>query len=130
MKVMVVEDSMAVRMRLVDMLEEIVGRQSVIEAASVNEATSNLGKHWPNLILLDLLLPDGNGFDVLMMLQKLNQTTQVLVMTAEPDEYTRKRALQLGASHFFDKTKDIYTLIDTVADIAGRFPAEFSRAKH
>lgn len=115
MMVMVVEDSLAVRERLVTMIAEIVGKNSVIEAAGVMEAISQMPDNMFDVIVLDLLLPDGNGLDVLRMVKAAQQSTQVLVMTNDPNEQYKKRALQLGANYFFDKAKDFDKAINTIS---------------
>lgn len=120
MKVMVVEDSRAIRERVMAKLADIVDKKSLMAAGTVEEAVELFFEHHPDVIVLDLLLPDGNGLDVLMNIQALQQPSRVLVMTAEPNPQYRKRALQLGASHFFDKIKDFDKVFETVAEMAGQ----------
>ena len=124
MRVMVVEDSIMLRERAVDVLNGIVGEQSVSEAGSVKEAIEKLAEFQPEIVILDLLLPDGHGLDILTSIQSTRKATYVLVMTAEPSEQYRRRAFQLGATHFFDKMKDFEQVFLTVADITNHFSKE------
>lgn len=123
MKVMVVEDSRAIRERVVAVLAGIVGKHAVLEAEAVKEAVEQIFEHKPDVVVLDLLLPDGHGLDVLTTIMALQQSTRVLVMSNDPNEQYRKRALQLGASHFFDKVRDFDKVFDTIADMVGESTA-------
>jgi|APLak6261674355_1056100.scaffolds.fasta_scaffold01156_6 DNA-binding NarL/FixJ family response regulator len=116
MKVMVVEDARAIRERFVAILEGVVGKDNVVEAETVKEAIGRLSEHEPDVVVLDLLLPDGHGLDVLRTVKAVRPSTKVLVMTNDPSDQYRKRALQWGASDFFDKVKDVEKVFGAVLD--------------
>lgn len=127
MKIMVVEDSREILERIVLVLNEMVGKNSVIAVDCVNQAISQIPEHRPNIILLDLLLPDGHGFDVLKMVKTHYWHTEVLVMTNDPNEQYEKRALKLGASHFFDKARDFNQMFTVIADIVAQSALDTKR---
>lgn len=120
MKVMVVEDCKAIRERLLAMLETIVARQALIEAGSLSEALEHLYAQKPETIILDLTLPDGHGLNLLKEIKVFNADARVLVMTADPYDGFRKRALQLGACGFCDKAKEFDQVVEFIAEIVGR----------
>jgi DNA-binding response OmpR family regulator len=57
----------------------------------------------PGLIVLDIGLPAGDGFQVMEWLNKLNNRIPVIVVSARQAEPNRKRALEAGALAFFQK---------------------------
>lgn len=79
MRVAIVDDSRLARLELKQQLSSIEHIQIVAEAASVSEAIDMLAQHNIDLLLLDIDLPDGDGFDVL---QGAEQVPQVIFVTA------------------------------------------------
>ncbi|GLR71753.1 LytR/AlgR family response regulator transcription factor [Agaribacter marinus] len=79
MRVAIVDDSRLARVELRSQLSQIEGIEIVAEAASVKAALDILAEHMIDLLLLDIDLPDGTGFDVL---EQSNQTPQVIFVTA------------------------------------------------
>ncbi len=83
-------------------------------------AVSAARKEEPDVILLDLGLPAGDGFSVLDRLHKHTQLSHIpiLVVTAW-DEKVRQRALDAGATGFFEKPVDPEELIGEIRGILG-----------
>ncbi len=73
-------------------------------------------KEHPNLIILDLGLPAGNGFVVLARLQDDDKLSRipVIVLTARDPQGNEQRALQSGACAFFQKPADNVQLMDVI----------------
>ncbi|MGZ5000713.1 MAG: response regulator [Methylomonas sp.] len=117
MKVLIVEDSRAIRERLLGMLVDVVDKQSLIQAGTIREARALLDIHQPDILVLDLLLPDGHGLELLRILNQSQRSPQVLIMTNDPNEQYKKRALQLGAGYFFDKARDFDRIPDVISDL-------------
>ncbi|WP_350645864.1 response regulator, partial [Pseudoalteromonas sp. G24-MNA-CIBAN-0072] len=57
----------------------------------------------PDLVLLDIHLPDGNGLDLLSDLRRLNIKSEVMLLTAAKEVEILEKAMQLGASDFLVK---------------------------
>ena len=68
LKAMIVEDSRLARLELMQQLSNINFVQVVSEAESIKEALENYSQHQPDLLFLDIDLPDGSGFDFLARL--------------------------------------------------------------
>lgn len=88
-------------------------------AQSVKEAIPIIEKEHPELILLDLLMPEVSGFDFLEEISinsKLN-SIPVIVVSALTDENNVSKTKELGAVEFIKKPVDIQTLIDSVEKI-------------
>jgi CheY-like chemotaxis protein len=61
----------------------------------------------PHVILLDILMPMMDGFEVLRRIREIDQEVRVIVVTAVGDEEVGRRALALGASDFITKPVDL-----------------------
>jgi two-component system chemotaxis response regulator CheY len=100
--VMIVDDSFFMRNILRGILKE-KGYVVVAEAASGIEAMKNLHTHKPDIILLDIILPDSNGLDLLQSIIKARPQSYVVVCSAIGQELVIRKALDLGAKAFIQK---------------------------
>lgn len=82
----------------------------VDHAASVSDAFSYLKTESYDLILLDVMLPDGDGRDVLASLRATSQKTPVIVLTARSEVSDRVSLLDLGADDYLTKPFDFTEL--------------------
>jgi two-component system, NtrC family, response regulator AtoC len=111
-KILVVDDERLVRWSLRQKCEE--WGYEVVEAAA-GEPGLRLAVHEsPDLILLDVRLPDLNGLQVLEQLKKSGDTTAVIMITADPQLDDVKSALKLGAYDFVGKPLDFEELRVTI----------------
>jgi DNA-binding NtrC family response regulator len=78
------------------------------------DALSRLHEKIPDLILLDISLPDMNGIDLLDQIRSLAPETAVILMTASEETQTVNRALELGALGYLVKPMDAKTLKTTL----------------
>ena len=83
-------------------------------AGSAGEALAALRAERPELVLLDLMLPDGDGFHVLRTLRAAGETTPVLVLTALGDEADKVRGLRMGADDYVTKPFGLLELLARV----------------
>jgi DNA-binding NarL/FixJ family response regulator len=106
MKILIADDSEAYVQRLVRALVEISGVEIVGRARTGTEALQALRDLRPEVVILDIRMPDGTGIDVLegMRREKLGPTA--IVLTNFAFSQYRKKCLQLGARHFFDKSAE------------------------
>lgn len=82
----------------------------VQEAATGKEGLAAIEEAAPNLVLLDIELPDMDGFTVLTAIRKIRSQLPVLTMTADATAETARKALRLGAQAHLDKPVDFATL--------------------
>jgi DNA-binding NarL/FixJ family response regulator len=105
MKILVVEDHPLIRSAMRDVLKEVKGDAAVLEASSCSQAMQVLAEHPDlDLILLDLNLPDRDGFSVLTELGERYPAVSVVVLSAQQDRESVVRALDLGAVGFIPKS--------------------------
>ncbi|MFY7666129.1 response regulator [Flavobacterium sp.] len=72
-------------------------------AANYKEAVSKIGSYDYDCILLDLMLPDGDGFDILRELKKENKTEGVIIISAKETLDSRLEGFNLGADDYVTK---------------------------
>ncbi len=97
-KVVVVEDSRLAQNELLELLRPFKDFQVVADAKTAAQAIKVIESHQPDLILLDINLPDGTGFDVLNQLQ----WCPAVIFTTAYDEYAIK-AFELNALDYLLK---------------------------
>jgi len=86
----------------------------VIEASTAAEGARLHRERRPDLVILDLSLPDANGLDLLRELRAENATTRILVFSMYEDAAFVARALEAGAAGYVTKNDDPDTLLDAV----------------
>jgi DNA-binding NarL/FixJ family response regulator len=105
MKVLLVDDHVLIRDALRGVLKELTHDATVLEAADSRQAMRLIEAHPDlHLILLDLNLPDRDGFAVLADLRKRYATISLVVLSAFHDRENVVRALDLGALGFIPKS--------------------------
>ena len=103
-RVLIADDHALVRAGIRALVERIDGVVVVGEAGKGSEALDLVRELSPDLLLLDITMPDGNGFDVLDQLTKHYPEIRVIVLTVhEAGEYAI-RALREGAAGFLPKS--------------------------
>lgn len=96
-----------------------------IEAATGTEAMAALRHHKPDLVLLDLGLPDVDGVDILRALRRQRMSVPVLVLTARDGVEQRIAALNAGADDYLEKPFDLRELEARVRALLRRSHVDF-----
>lgn len=97
-----------------------------VKQAADGEVGLQLAREWkPNLILLDLLLPKIEGFEVLKQLKSdlATQSIPIIILSNLNSEDDVKKATDLGAQHFFVKAVTMPTnIVNMVKGVVGQAP--------
>jgi DNA-binding NarL/FixJ family response regulator len=117
-KLLIVDDSELIRNSLVRLLLEIPGIESIRTADSLVRALDCVEQEEPNLIILDLHLPDGNASRLIEPLKWLAPLARIAMLTNDASEYSRRQCLDQGADWFFDKSTEFERLLEVVRDLA------------
>ena len=128
-KLLTVEDETAIR-ELLAFICETDGHE-VRKAASLAEARAILAEETPDVILLDVMLPDGSGFDFLREV-RANEGTQhvpVMMITARGDETDRVNGLDAGADDYIVKPFMPRELTARIRAVLRRSPADTVRTE-
>jgi len=118
--IVVVEDEDAIRRGVVDMLT-IAGYETY-EAADGEAGLLEAQRAGVSLVLLDLLLPKMNGFEVLEELRRTRQALPVIILTARGSEDDRIRGLRSGADDYVMKPFSARELLARVEAVLRRSP--------
>lgn len=100
-RILVVEDDHTLRGVVCELIER-EGYREVRGAGTVANAISCVNTWRPDLLLLDVMLPDGNGFDLLRTIRQTSQTPAIILSARDEDE-ARLRGLGLGADDYVTK---------------------------
>jgi DNA-binding response OmpR family regulator len=113
-KILIVDDDPELRMAL--KLRLRANHYETVSASDGYSAIALAQKERPNLIILDLGLPAGNGFIVLKRLQESDTLSHipVIVLTARDPQGNELRSLDSGATAFFQKPADNNELLQVI----------------
>jgi len=113
-KIMIVDDDPELRMALKMRLR--ANQYETVSACDGYSAIALAQKERPNLIILDLGLPAGNGYSVLKRLQENDALSSipVIVLTARDPLGNEARSLDAGAAAFFQKPVDNNELLEVI----------------
>jgi DNA-binding NtrC family response regulator len=89
-----------------------------VSAGSLREARSRLQVEPPDVVLIDLVLPDGTGFDLLETVGEVADAAEVVVITGHASVDTAVEALRRGATDYLTKPVDISRLKTVLANVA------------
>lgn len=110
-RVLIVDDSLTVRMDISEALQA-AGFDTVL-CADLRSARAALAHQGPVLVVLDIVLPDGDGLDFLKELKSAPETTRVpvLLLSTEAEVKNRVRGMGAGADEYIGKPYDIRQVV-------------------
>jgi two-component system, NarL family, response regulator NreC len=122
-RVLIVDDHAVVRAGLRLLLEAEDGLEPVGEAGSAREAVFQARSTKPDVILLDVVMPDQSGLDVLPTLLHEHPETKVLVLSMQDDPQYVKQAFAAGASGYVLKEAADTEVVAAIREVAagGRY---------
>jgi two-component system, NarL family, response regulator DevR len=117
LSLLVVDDHEVVRQGLVSLLDRRAEFQVVAEAGTVAEALAAARRFQPDLIVMDVRLPDGSGIEACREIRSELPETRVVMLTSYPDEDAVLSAIIAGASGYLLKQvrgRDLVSAIESV----------------
>ena len=113
-KILIVDDDTSITLSISFVLEK--EGYTVIIAVDGEEALKKAKEELPHLIVLDIMLPKVNGFDVCKRLKANAQTREIrtIVLTAKGDEKDKRLAEKLGVNAYITKPFNIDTLLSEI----------------
>lgn len=117
--ILTTDDSKVIRLMLKNALTPL--GVTVAEAACGQEAVEFLNKQKPDLVILDVTMPDMSGIEVLKYIRHQSQHSEVpvVMLTAESDDETVEKANQLGVSGYVAKPFTMERVIEVVSELLG-----------
>jgi chemosensory pili system protein ChpA (sensor histidine kinase/response regulator) len=116
-KILIADDSVYMRQSLCQILEH--ENYTIFEAHDGMEALEQILEQSPDLLLLDIEMPNLNGFDLLSIIRAnpLLSKLKIILLTSRSSEKHRQRALELGARNYLIKPCPQDVLLDTVQSV-------------
>jgi DNA-binding NarL/FixJ family response regulator len=115
----IVEDSEAVKERLIESVEDIPHARVVGSAEGVTEALEGMRVLQPRVLILDIQLRGGSGFRLLKLMRAAGMTRPetIIVVTNYPSDDYRTASRECGADHFFDKASEFHKVREVLLDM-------------
>jgi two-component system response regulator DevR len=116
-RLLVVDDHEVVRQGLVSLLDRRSGFEVVAQAGSVAESIALAARHEPDLVIMDVRLPDGSGIEACREIRAARPETRVIMLTSYPDEEAVLSAIIAGASGYLLKQirgRDLVSALEAV----------------
>jgi two-component system, NarL family, response regulator DevR len=117
-RLLIVDDHEVVRQGLVALLDRREGFQVVAEAGTAAEAVEQARKYEPDIVVMDIRLPDGSGIEACREIRADLPATRVVMLTSFPDEEAVLSAIVAGASGYLLKqvrARDLVSALESVA---------------
>jgi DNA-binding NarL/FixJ family response regulator len=117
LRLLVVDDHEVVRQGLVALLDRRDGFQVVAEAGTVAEALDQARRYEPDIVVMDVRLPDGSGIEACREIRAEMPTTKVVMLTSYPDEEAVLSAIVAGASGYLLKqvrARDLVAALEAI----------------
>jgi DNA-binding NarL/FixJ family response regulator len=117
-EVFIVDDSLSIRSRLIDMLGSMKQVTVVGEAANASDAVSGILERRPDSVLLDLNLNGTSGMQVLRTVRKAAPEIVFVVLSNHSEPQYRRACELAGAAYFLDKSTEFDRVREVFAEIA------------
>lgn len=117
LRVMLVDDHAVVRRGLADLLSERQNVVVVAEAGTVKQAVAEAVRTTPDVVVMDLRLPDGSGVEACREIRSRSPETRVLILTSHADQNALFAAVMAGASGYLLKDLDPAGIQDAVVTV-------------
>lgn len=115
MRLLIVDDSELLRERIRLSVSAISPETEIREAATLEEGRRGCREFLPQVAVLDIQLPDGNGYDLLRQIKVEKKCSCVVILSNHP--FYRKKCLAAGADFFFDKSDEFERFVETVGKV-------------
>lgn len=123
-KILVIEDDPAVARSLQDGLQ--LEGYEVVVCITGSQGLKCIQKDQPQLIILDVRLPDGSGFDFCRKMRQLGYLQPVLILTVQDDQTDKVLGLEIGADDYMTKPYNPKELYARIRALLRRAYGEFS----
>jgi two-component system response regulator DevR len=117
-RLLLVDDHEVVRVGLKMLLERNPRLRVIGEATNMADAITEVVRLKPDVVLLDIRLPDGNGFEVCRRLRTMNVESRIVFLTSFSDDETVFEGISAGADGYLLKEADSDQLIKAIETVA------------
>jgi DNA-binding NarL/FixJ family response regulator len=114
MKILISDDSLLFRSSLKRMLQVLPGIIEISEAENYVSTIQKIESSQPDIIILDIRLPDESGFHVLDYIRDNNLKPYVIIATDYATKNNKEKGLEKGAREVFDKSHEFRKMIQLI----------------
>jgi two-component system alkaline phosphatase synthesis response regulator PhoP len=126
-KILIIEDNPGIQMSLMDQFE--AEGYSVFISGNGNDGLKMVKDHNPDLIILDIMLPGMDGYEVCKKIRMEGNTTPVIMLTVKDQEIDKILGLELGADDYVTKpfsVRELSARVKTIFRRIGEYSGESS----
>ena len=116
LKVLVCDDSVLIRKKVIAMLEKYKCEE-IYEAENGNVAVEQVKVHEPDLILMDIVMPEKDGIEALKEIMKIKPEAKVVMVSSVGTSDLLKQSLSSGACDFIQKPISLNAITDLVEKV-------------
>ena len=124
MRILLADDNQLVRRSIAGVLAQQEGWVLCGEASSSEETIEKTGELHPDLVLLDVNMPGGNGLETTRVLKQRFPQTTILIITQHDPRQMLPHVLELGASGCVDKARLALDLLPAIRAVQDGFAAQ------
>ncbi|MEX2122656.1 MAG: response regulator transcription factor [Woeseia sp.] len=117
MKVLIVDDSPLIRVRLAELLADVEGIEIVAQADNADQAVDLVIALQPDVAIVDVRMPGRSGMDLIEDVKKTRQPPKIIMLTNFPTPENREKCLSQGADYFFDKSSEIEKVLTVLKEL-------------
>ena len=113
--ILIIDDNMSFTDRMTGLLEESGHTGCISVAADFKEGYRLFLEQRPEMVLLDINLPDKNGIELLKVIRQSKGNCEVIMITNHTGRNYRQQCRELGVRYFLDKTNDFSLVTEIIA---------------
>ena len=117
MKLLIADDSSLLRETLRKLIEGVETVTDIQETDSVATTIYYLERELPDVLILDIQMTDGTGYDVVRYLNDAPRRPTVIFLTNYATEQNRRRSVEMGVPYFFDKTNEYERVVELLENL-------------
>jgi len=118
-KIVIADDHAVVRRGLVQIISETSDLEVIAEAENGNILLEKIRARHPDVVLMDINMPEKSGWDVMMQLKSELPKLPVIVLSISPERDFAVKFLKAGAAGYLTKTSAPEQLVDAIRKVAG-----------
>lgn len=118
MKVLIIDNSVEITVRLKDFLLDIASIDSIDIAYSIHKARTLFVTIQPEVVIMDLHLTEGSSIDLIRFFDQQNPKPCIIVMSSYPYHDVRMHCLNAGAHYFLSKTDEFFQMTSIIKNLS------------
>jgi two-component system chemotaxis response regulator CheY len=122
-KVLLCDDSLLIRKKLKGALEEI-GFMNVFEAKDGQEAIEFCKDEKPDVVLMDIIMPNKDGLEALQEIKEINKDTIVIMASSVGTQSNLIKAIKMGAANFIQKPMTAEAVLEVIKNATNGLEAK------